>query len=90
MRAKVVLTVLALSMAVLSLAAFGGALAPDQQTVKLANTHKPISATRVYMLMPDGKIEISDTWARRVFKWDGRRWIEVESKRLETPSVDSR
>ena len=91
MPAKIAITILALSLVVLSLAAFGGALVPDQPTQRAASApQKSLAASRVFMLLPEGKVEISDSWARRVYKWDGRRWVEVEVKRLDTPQVDSR
>jgi hypothetical protein len=41
-----------------------------------------ISASRFFMLQPDGKVEITDGWARRVYRWDGRVWVELEVKKL--------
>jgi hypothetical protein len=91
MRGKIVVAVLSLFLVALSLAAFGGALAPDPPAQKGASApQKSLAAARVFMLLPEGKVEISDSWARRVFKWDGKRWVEVEVKRLETPQADSR
>lgn len=91
MPGKIVVAVVSLSLVVLSLAAFGGALVPDQPAQKVASApQKSLAAARVFMLLPEGKVEISDAWARRVFKWDGKRWVEIEVKRLETPQVDSR
>jgi hypothetical protein len=34
--------------------------------------------SRVFMLMPDGRVEITDDRARRVFRWDGEQWVEVD------------
>src|SRR5262249_1307390 len=34
---------------------------------------------RTFTLMPDGMVEVTDTLARRVFRWDGTRWLEHES-----------
>lgn len=91
MNTKIVAVVLSLSLVAISLAAFGGALVPDQALQRAApEPRKSLAAARVFMLLPEGKVEISDAWARRVFQWDGQRWVEVEVKRLETPEVDSR
>ena len=38
--------------------------------------------------LPDGRVELSDAWGRRVFQWDDGRWIEAES--LALPHPDSR
>jgi hypothetical protein len=49
-------------------------------TVPGAKTASPaLSEARMFMLLPDGKVEITDAWSRRVFHWDGQRWIEGES-----------
>lgn len=45
----------------------------------------PLSAARFFVLLPDGRVEITDAWSRRVFRWDGRRWVEVESLTLPRP-----
>ena len=31
------------------------------------------------MLLPDGKVEVIDALARRIFHWDGARWVEQET-----------
>jgi hypothetical protein len=46
---------------------------------------RSLSAARFLVLLPDGRVEITDAWTRRVFRWDGRRWIEVESLTLPRP-----
>lgn len=39
---------------------------------------RPLGASRLFMLLPDGKVEITDAWARRIYRWDGRQWVELE------------
>ncbi len=94
MRTKVIVGVLALTLVALALAAFGSALAPEPANWTANGTNAPppksLSAARVFMLLPEGKVEITDSWSRRVFRWDGQRWVEVEATRLEPPPVDSR
>ncbi|HBH02355.1 MAG TPA: hypothetical protein DDZ42_10630 [Candidatus Rokubacteria bacterium] len=46
---------------------------------------KSLSASRLFLLLPDGRVELTDAWARRVFRWDGRRWLEVEVTRRPAP-----
>ncbi len=89
---KIVIVALSLGLVVLSLAAFGGALAPEPHAQKLAVAapQKSLAAARVFMLLPEGKVEISDAWARRVYRWNGERWVEVEVKWRQTPLKDSR
>ena len=38
-----------------------------------------LSAARFFVLLPDGRVEITDAWSRRVFRWDGQRWQQSES-----------
>jgi hypothetical protein len=42
------------------------------------------------MLLPDGKVEITDAWARRVYRWDGRQWVEQEVTRVPTAPAETR
>jgi hypothetical protein len=35
--------------------------------------------SRAFMLMPDGQVEITEGIARRVFRWTGEQWLEVEA-----------
>ena len=94
MPTKVVVGIIALCLMAVALAAFGSALVPDRpvanERTNTTRAPRPLAAARVFMLLPDGKVEITDAWARRVFRWDGHHWIEVERTRLETPQVDSR
>jgi hypothetical protein len=46
----------------------------------------PLSGARFFMLLPDGHVEITDGWSRRVFRWDGQRWIQTESLSLQPSS----
>jgi hypothetical protein len=47
-----------------------------------------LGSSRFFVLLPDGGVEITDAWSRRVFRWDGHRWAETESRSLPRP--DSR
>jgi hypothetical protein len=38
-----------------------------------------LSGSRFFVLLPDGRVEIADAVGRRVFRWDGHRWLETES-----------
>jgi len=42
----------------------------------------PLSSSRVFLLMPDGRVEITDSHGRRTFRFDGKHWQELESKPL--------
>jgi hypothetical protein len=43
-------------------------------------TPTSLSASRFFVLLPDGRVEISDAVSRRVFRWDGHRWLETDSQ----------
>jgi hypothetical protein len=47
-----------------------------------------LAAARFFVLLPDGRVEITDAWSRRVFRWDGQRWQQSESR--TAASSDSR
>lgn len=72
----------------LTLASFGGSLAPSVTPAKSAAT--PLGAGRFFMLLPDGRVEISDAWSRRVYRWDGHRWLQLEVVRREAPPAEMR
>jgi hypothetical protein len=76
MRMVVLLTVAVFALVGLALVNFGSAVAPDAVPGKLPG--RSVAGSRLFMLLPDGKVEITDTWARRVFKWDGQQWVQVE------------
>lgn len=72
----------------LAMTTFGGSVAPSAAPAKSAAT--PLTSGRFFMLLPDGKVEISDAWSRRVYRWDGHRWVQLEVVRRETPPAELR
>jgi hypothetical protein len=78
---------LVISLIALVLAVYGATVSPaDAPPARPAPT--PLSSGRVLMLLPEGKVEISDAFGRRIFRWDGQRWKETESQAL--PRTGSR
>jgi hypothetical protein len=75
------------SLLALGLAMYGARVSPAD-----APAPRPVSpalaAARFFVLLPDGRVEITDAWSRRVFRWDGHTWAQVESRALPRP--DSR
>lgn len=74
------LTTAILLVALVGLALLFVALRPSA-TPAAVDTRAParaLGASRVMMLLPDGRVEFADAWSRRVFRWDGRRWVELE------------
>jgi hypothetical protein len=69
--------------AVLGLA-FAVAVSPVSPAAAPARAPSPpssLAASRLFVLLPDGRVEVSDGPTRRVFRWDGRRWVEAEAVR---------
>jgi hypothetical protein len=85
MRTLVLLAVAIIALAGLALHTFGSAVVPEAVPSKAPN--RSMAGSRFFMLLPDGMVEITDAWARRVYKWDGRQWLQVETKRgAESPA----
>ena len=36
------------------------------------------------------QVEVTDAWARRVFQWNGTRWVEHESTAMSSAQIDAR
>jgi len=76
---------LVVSFLALGLAVYGARVSPaDAPPPRPIPTSLP--AARFFVLLPDGRVEITDGFSRRVFRWDGHQWIQVESLTLPRPS----
>jgi len=69
----------------LVLVTFGGAVMPESPYNKPTSPSRSLTSSRFLMLLPDGKVEVTDAWARRLYQWDGRTWVELEVTRIATP-----
>lgn len=82
----VVLSML-VSLLALGMAVYGASVSPaDSPPPRVVPSS--LSAARYFALLPDGRVEITDAWSRRVYQWDGHRWVQTES--LGAPRPDSR
>ncbi len=81
MRMVVLLTVAVFALVGLALVTLGGAGAPEALPGKAPGS---VASSRLFTLLPDGTVEIADARARRVFKWDGQQWIQVETRGTAT------
>ena len=74
---------------VISLVAIGMAIYGARVSPAAAPPTRPpsvsLSAARFFVLLHDGRVEITDAWSRRVFRWDGQRWTQTESLSLQHP-----
>jgi hypothetical protein len=84
---RAVFLALVASMLALALAVYGASVSPADAP-QARPVSPSLSAARFFVLLPDGRVEITDAWSRRLFKWDGQRWMETESRVLPRP--DSR
>lgn len=76
---------LVVAFVVLALAIYGVAVSPAEAPSRPAQP--ALSATRFFVLLPDGRVEMTDAYTRRVFRWDGTRWLELESRALPRPKA---
>jgi hypothetical protein len=68
---------LLMALVVLALAMYGVAVSPAEAPSRPPQAS--LSASRFFVLLPDGRVEMTDAYTRRVFRWDGKRWLELES-----------
>ena len=69
---------LVVSLVVLAIAIYGATVSPAAAPPRAATPS--LTASRFFVLLPDGRVEMTDAYTRRVFRWDGRRWLELESR----------
>jgi hypothetical protein len=86
MRTLVLLVVAVVALVGLALHTFGSAVVPEAVPSKAPN--RSMTGSRFFMLLPDGTVEISDAWARRVYRWDGRQWLQVDVNQAATPRAE--
>jgi len=73
-----------IALSVLALAIYGVTVSPAEAPPRPAPSS--LSASRFFVLLPDGRVEMTDAYTRRVFRWDGHRWLELESRTLPRPA----
>jgi hypothetical protein len=76
---------LIVALVVLVLAIYGVTVSPAEAPSR--PSQPSLSATRFFVLLPDGRVEMTDAYTRRVFRWDGTRWLELESTPLPRPAL---
>jgi hypothetical protein len=80
--ARTILIALTASIATFALTVYGARVSPAAAPPRAAAAPASLSASRFFMLLPDGRVEISDAWSRRVYRWDGQRWQEGDGRPL--------
>jgi hypothetical protein len=89
MRSFIIL-VLLVAVVALGISVYDATVSPAASVPGTKAAPTSITGARVFLLLPDGKVEVTDAWARRVFQWDGSRWVEHESKAVSSAQVDGR
>ena len=79
---------LVVSLLALALAIYGATVSPADAPPRPAQP--ALTASRFFVLLPDGRVEMTDAYTRRVFRWDGHRWLELESHSLPRPTTPAR
>ena len=78
--ARTILIALTASIATFALTVYGARVSPAEAPPRAASSSASLSASRFFMLLPDGRVEITDAWSRRLYRWDGQRWQETDSR----------
>ena len=75
-----ILLSLIVSLVALALSIYGATVSPADAPPVRPSSPPALSASRFFVLLPDGRVEMSDAHTRRVFRWDGQRWRELDSR----------
>ena len=78
--ARTILIALTASIATFALTVYGARVSPAESPSRAAAPATSLSASRFFMLLPDGRVEITDAWSRRMYRWDGQRWQETDPR----------
>lgn len=90
MRNRILVAVVIAGVLGLVLVTFGSAVMSDSVHSKPASPSRSLTSSRFLMLLPEGKVELTDAWARRVYQWDGHTWVELEVARNPAAPVEVR
>jgi hypothetical protein len=76
---RAVVLSLIVSLLALAFAIHGATVSPAAAPPARPSTPS-LSASRFFVLLPDGRVEITDAQGRRVFRWDGVQWLELDGR----------
>jgi len=82
--------VLLVAVVALGISVYDAAVSPAASIPGTKPAPTSIAGARVFLLLPDGQVEVTDAWARRVFQWNGTRWVEHESTAMSSAQIDAR
>jgi hypothetical protein len=78
------LIALVVSLLALAITIYGVTASPADAPAR--SPQPSLSSSRTFVLMPDGRVEITDSRGRRVLRFDGKQWRELESKPRPRPT----
>ena len=76
--ARTMLIALTASIATFAVTVYGARVSPAEAPPRTVGAS--LAASRFFMLLPDGRVEITDSFSRRVYRWDGQRWQEGDAR----------
>ena len=76
--ARTILIALTASIATFAVTVYGARVSPAEAPPRTVGAS--LAASRFFMLLPDGRVEITDAWSRRIYRWDGQRWQETDPR----------
>ena len=82
--ARTILIALTASIATFAVTVYGARVSPAEAPPRAVGAS--LSASRFFMLLPDGRVEITDAWSRRIYRWDGQRWQEGDPRPQSRPA----
>ena len=78
--ARTILIALTASIATFAVTVYGARVSPAEAPPRAVGPAASLAASRFFMLLPDGRVEITDAWSRRIYRWDGQRWQEGDPR----------
>jgi len=84
--ARTLLIALTASIATFAVTVYGARVSPAEAPARGSGASPSLSASRFIMLLPDGRVEITDSFSRRVYRWDGQRWQEGDARSPSRPT----
>ena len=78
--ARTILIALTASIATFAVTVYGARVSPAESPSRGSGPSPSLAASRFIMLLPDGRVEITDSFSRRVYRWDGQRWQEGDAR----------
>jgi hypothetical protein len=73
-----IVVALVMALVALAVAIYGVTASPADAPTRAPQPS--LSSSRSFVLMPDGRVEITDSRGRRVLRFDGKQWRQLDAK----------